>query len=734
MKILENIENSERSEQQSTVSNKEEKHTSNPFHLSKTKEKAKKVKNNLEEISDEMKQQLKGSFIHSVGVKLFVTIILGVLLCVILMGQFAYNKAEQIIEEQAIISGETAIEQLGINLDNKLLTYQDLTLSVLIDEGFHSDLESATYPKDDIEKLEAMRNITNKLQNYLFSNEDITGIALIPINDNLTTLTVGSSQVEKVNEIKQEPWFNETVKLSGQLKWLEPRPTSITHSGNAPSFAMARLLTNTSTSKADYVLLFDIRINSLQHSMERLGTPEGGEVAIIGPSFNYAIHHNTSLISQPIQFEFDKLDEVSSKNINLAGEEMLLIQSPLDTNGWFLFELIPVHTLTEDAAAIREMTVIISIVAIFIALLIALFVVINVSAPLVKIRDLLVQGADGNLKIRAQATKRKDEIGQLGRSFNLMMEKMSDLAIQTKYSAESVLNTAEVLTQASQRTASSAREIAVATEEIANGATSLAGEAERGNDITITINNQMQSVLLANEDMKLSATQVEQASLQGATFLNELMNQTTHTEELTRHMVEKVDTLSDSTKSIVQILDMLNAVNKQTNILSLNATIEAARAGSAGKGFMVVASEIRELADQSTKSIDIVGGITDKIQSEIKQTVNALTEVYPLFQQQVNSVKNANEIFEAVQIQMSKFIDKLDQVTQSVNHLERTQSILNETMSNVSAVAEQSSATSEEVASLSNEQLNVSDNLVTLSQQLSEMSQSLKESISKFKV
>lgn len=733
MKILEKFKEFGKSKQEPTSSTLEKGTAANNTGVSLAKEKIKNLKTELV-ISEEVKKQIKGSFLRSVGVKLFATIILGVLLCVTLMGQFAYTKSEEIIEEQAIISGESTIEQLGINLNNKLSTYQDLTLTVLIDQDFHKALDLAVNSTNDLEKLESMRNITTKLQNYLFSNEDITGVALIPLSDDLPTLTVGSSQMTKITEIKQEAWFEETIKLSGQLNWIETRPTSFSHNGNAPSFALARLLKNTLTNQADYVLFFDISTKTLLETIERVGATEGGEIAVIGSSLNYLVNSNSKLIAQPIQFEFDTLDEVSSKTMNIAGNEMLLIQTPLDSNGWFLFETKPVHVLTEGAAAIRELTVIISIVAVFIALFIAGFVVFNVSRPLVKIRNLLVQGADGNLNVRAKTSKRKDEIGQLGRSFNLMMEKMSDLANQTKNSAEAVLSTAEDLTQASHRTATSAREIAVATEEIANGATSLAGEAERGNDITITINDQMKSVLLANEDMKISAAQVEQASLQGTTYMSELITQTTHTEVLTRNMVEKVDTLSDSTKSIVQILDMLNAVNKQTNILSLNATIEAARAGAAGKGFMVVASEIRSLADQSSKSIDIVGEITGKIQSEIEQTVNALTEVYPLFQQQVNSVKNANEIFESVQIQMSEFINKLEQVTESVNHLERTQSILNETMSNVSAVAEQSSATSEEVASLSNEQLSVSDNLVLLSQRLNEMSQSLKESISKFKV
>jgi len=244
----------------------------------------------------------------------------------------------------------------------------------------------------------------------------------------------------------------------------------------------------------------------------------------------------------------------------------------------------------------------------------------------------------------------------------------------------------------------------------------------------------MEQVLLANKEMVQSAHQVETASEQGTAYMAELIEKTGMTEEMTREMVEKVDSLKDSTSSIVKILDVLNTVTKQTNILSLNATIEAARAGTAGRGFMVVANEIRDLADQSTQSIEVVAQITDRIQTEIGETVAVLSKAYPMFQEQIDSVKEANGIFVTVQSQMSGLITRLEDVTHSVSKLEESQVVLNDAMTNVSSVAEQSSATSEEVASLSMEQMSISDHLVSLSGQLNAVSGALKDSLSKFKV
>jgi methyl-accepting chemotaxis protein len=369
-----------------------------------------------------------------------------------------------------------------------------------------------------------------------------------------------------------------------------------------------------------------------------------------------------------------------------------------------------------------------------IATAIGYLVVRSIAQPLVTLRNLMVEGSKGNLTVRSNLKNRSDEIGELSESFNEMMAQISELAKQTALSAAEVLHTATDLTDASRKTAISAKEIAVATEEIANGATSLAVEAERGSDITGHMNDQMKNVIEANGQMAGSAVAVEKASEQGTVYMSQLIQKTGMTEEMTRSMVEKVDALKDSTGSIVKILDVLNNLTKQTNILSLNATIEAARAGAAGKGFMVVADEIRKLADQSRQSIDVVGQITAKIQGEIEETVQVLSEAYPLFHEQIASVREANQIFLTVRGQMGQFVEKLELATNSINELNQSQTVLSDAMTSVSAVAEEASATSEEVASLSSEQLGISEGLVVLSEKLDAVSKGLQESLSRFKV
>ncbi|GIP16851.1 methyl-accepting chemotaxis protein [Paenibacillus montaniterrae] len=674
--------------------------------------------------------------LQSVGLKLFVYIIGGILACVLTMGILAYNESKKIIETKVSQSSQQTITQLAVNLDNVMKKYDDITLQILVDSAFHElvdTLQSSTL--GEYEKFEATKELSNKLQSIIFGNDNIAGMALIPVNnDQLSIITAGNSQLSKVESLLEEPWIEQVQELGGRTLWLDSRANSLTSNNTMPSFGVARLLKNTSSSVAHYILLLDIPTKGILDELNKVSLGEGSQISVVNEDHNFMVHGDSASIATPAAFALDGSEHNSvSQSIEGIGD-VLLIHHKLAFASWYLVGSIPVEELVKDAIVIRTLTVQVAIAAALIAILIAIIVMLTIGKPLIQLRDLMQEGAKGNLTVRSKIRKRKDEIGQLSDSFDQMMTQITNLAVQTKTSADAVLTTASVLTDASKKTAISAKEIAVATEEIANGSTSLAVEAERGNDITLAINDQMKQVLASNEQMVQSAYEVEQASGKGTAYMAELIDKTGQTEEMTREMVTKVDALKDSTRSIVQILDVLNAVTKQTNILSLNATIEASRAGSAGRGFMVVANEIRELADQSTQSIDVVGQITGRIQNEIVETVEVLSRAYPMFQEQIHSVKEANHIFVNVQQQMGRLIAKLEEVMSSVKALEASQNVLNEAMSNVSAVAQQSSATSEEVASLSAEQLNVSDNLVLLSTELSQVSTALKETLSQFKV
>ena len=682
-------------------------------------------------------RSLKLSFNRSVGTKLFLLIFCSILLCVVTVGTFSYQISKNIIEEKVADSSMQTVTQTASKLDLMFQNLNELTMQLIFDNEIQNSLNTLNNSKQDAyEQFEAVKRIDTKFQSMLMSNTTIAAGYLIPIKEGLNPITSGASSTD-YEAIRSSAWFQEVVARGGQPLWLPAEPNGLSGSLREPALGISRLVKSTSSNQEMYVLLLEVKYSELMSQLSGLNLGQGSAIKIVNDQgrliFTEELAELTSI--NEVMFTADERQDgpFSIRSEDSSSGQVLAVFKKFNSIDWWLLGEIPVNELVKDAGQIRNITVIASLLAIVLAMGIGYMVIRMIAMPLRQLRDLMTLGERGDLTVRSTIRK-SDEIGQLAQSFNQMMAQIGSLASQTYQSASDVLQTAEALSESSKKTAVSAKEIAVATEEIAGGATSLAMEAERGSDLTDNIGRQMKHVISANNEMVVSAGNVQQSSEQGTRYMDLLIEKTGLTEEMTRSMVEKVDKLKESTGSIRKILEVLNNLTKQTNILSLNATIEAARAGAAGRGFMVVADEIRQLADQSRQSIDVVGQITETIQREIDETVSVLSEAYPIFQEQIVSVKEANQLFYSVQNQMSTFVDRLDSVTSSIGELDQSQTTLMEAMGSVSAVAEQSSATSEEVASLSTEQLSISEGLVKLSDTLEGVSNALKETLSRFKI
>ncbi len=674
---------------------------------------------------------------RSVGAKLFILFFVSVIILVSISGFTSYLTSKSTITDQVSEFSQQAIVQAKEKMDLVLNKYTELSLQFLTDAEIQETIGTIDRGTEDNFALYEMKaSLDNKLNGITMANNELHSIFYFDLEGNLVS-SGGSVTSATKTGIAEQAWFQQALE-TGNIVWLNTIPGGVMGNSQESTFGLARLIRTTSTNSDTGVLLIEIKASAFQQHLANLELGESGVKYIVNANNELIYSENQDDIGTVLEeIALAKEDgQVITEAHYYENDGNLIIHDKFhaDNNDWFLIGSVEVDELTEEATGqIMTMTSLIIGLAVLVAIGVGYVMVHMIARPLIGLRNLMNEGEQGNLSVRT-SIRSKDEIGQLGESFNRMMEQISLLVKQTNQSALDVLATATELSNVSKQTALSSKEISMATEQIASGASTLASEAEKGNGITIELGEQMRIVVDANMDMGKAAHNVRGVSEQGTGTMSELIGKTEQTEKMTRSMVEKVDKLKESTDSIRKILDMLNAIAKQTNILSLNATIEAARAGAAGKGFMVVADEIRKLADQSRQSIDVVGQITDTIQTEIAETVDVLSDAYPIFQEQISSVKDTDKLFSTVRGEMESFITKLDDVTQSLQTLESSQMTLSEAMSSVSAVSQESSATSEQVASLSNQQLSSSDGLVQMAEKLEALSKSLQEILQRFKV
>ncbi|OPH58748.1 hypothetical protein BC351_22765 [Paenibacillus ferrarius] len=661
--------------------------------------------------------------------KISLSIIASSLFFVIFMGVASYQISKNVMQTKVTDASLQTIVQAGQKLDFVYQLYQKLSLQLVMDAPLQQQVGKASnVKKDSPEYNDNMSILEATLSAYLYSNEGIQSMELFTSNGDI--IQTKSSLMSEKNYADQD-WFKAIVAKDGEPLWLSTKPKD--NRTTTPVISVGSLI-HQANSKEYYIALFDISLDIVKNQLASIQMGDSGAIQVVDGAGLVVYSQDSAQMGAasgyPIREE--SKGKKSDSFVSIDGTKQIVL-SKSEATGWFNVGIIPIHDLTKDMGVIYNLTLIVSLCALVLAAGVGYLVARMIGKPLGHIRNLMEDGAGGDLRIRVQ-TKSKDEIGQLGSSLDAMMRQITELFKQTTHSSEEVLQTAAELSVSSKHTAAAASEIAAAINEISGGASGLAAQAERGNELTMQIGEQITSVVQANEVMGIAAEEMESSSRTGTRYMEELIAKTSMTEEMTRSMVEKVDKLKDSTLSIRKVLDILSQMTKQTNILSLNATIEAARAGEAGKGFMVVADEIRKLADQSRKSIETVGHITEMIQNEVIDTVAVLSEAYPLYQEQIQSVKEADLLFKQVQGKTVSFRQQLGSVSQTVLKLEESQGVLSDTMMSVGAVSEQSLANSEQVASLSADQLSISKGLVQLSDKLEKLSVALQDSLSKFKV
>ncbi|MCM3339495.1 methyl-accepting chemotaxis protein [Paenibacillus sp. MER TA 81-3] len=673
--------------------------------------------------------------LRSVGMKLFLLFFVSITLLVGSVGLFSYSQARQIIEQQLSYSQEQTVIQAGEKLDLFFSKYAELSQQILFDQDIQSALSLATQGQklNDYGKLQIAKTIENNLKTYVFGNDALYGMYLIPVEEDGAMLFTSGLSAERLRELRHESWFKELLQQSGSKIWLPTTPNGVSGQSPNETFALARTVKSVNRGGTMYVMVMEIKSSVLKEQLV-WNDADGSFVQMVSSEGKIVYAEDTTLIDQPPQIRLTAESSAQSgrdRLVDQAGNELLGVYYRSPVTNWTLNGFTPIHTLLQDTLKIRNASWTAIVIALVVALFIGWYVMRRIGLPLQHMRDLMEEGADGHLGVR-MTERSQDEIGQVASSFNTMMSRISELVKQTGNASDSVLQTANKLSVASQHTALSAKEIVMATEEIAHGSTTLAEEAERGNEWTGLTSAKMQQVIELNVDMYGAASEVEQASQRGTGYMNELNRKTELSESMVRALVSKVDALQSSTASVRHILELLTQLAKQTNILSLNAAIEAVRAGASGRGFRVVADEIRGLADETQRSIGVVGEMTEKIGQDVEETVSMLGRVYPVFQEQLQAVQDTDTIFHDVKRQMGLFMNKLDRATEALNELDETQKVMTEAMTSVSTVAEEAAATSEEVASLSNEQVSVSNQLVGLSSELEQVSQHLSECLTQF--
>lgn len=338
---------------------------------------------------------------------------------------------------------------------------------------------------------------------------------------------------------------------------------------------------------------------------------------------------------------------------------------------------------------------------------------------------------DGDLSYRVE-TKSKDEMGELAQTFNRMAEKMQKSMNEVKDAAEKLTSSSQNLAAVSEETTAQSDEVTEAISQVATGAQSQADHLQECTLLLSDVTGYIKETASISDEIASDAIQAENEGKAGSNIVHQLNTHSENFLELAQSLISEIQDASKQSKQIHSIVETIQEIAGSTDLLALNAAIESARAGEAGRGFSVVASEVRKLAERSKNEAlriqQLVKSMTYQMELLSKETVRF--EQYRV--DQVESVQQTEKAFSSIIQNVSQINGRISQVKSAIGRVESANENLSEKLFEVSAISEESVATSEQVSASSIHQKEAIHQVNIAATELQEIALTLQEEVDQF--
>lgn len=251
----------------------------------------------------------------------------------------------------------------------------------------------------------------------------------------------------------------------------------------------------------------------------------------------------------------------------------------------------------------------------------------------------------------------------------------------------------------------SSETVSRAVADIASGSANNTENLQKQTKLTDDIQNQIETVSELASGMKKSALTTTDSAEHGNKIITKLSETTKILSQNNQNVFSIMNAFKEKSLDIVNIIDTMKGISEQTNLLSLNAAIEAARAGESGKGFAIVAQEVRKLADQSNESATHIALIITQLLQETDMAVEAVTTLNETSSEQNTLVKETEVVFNEINKNITEVSSKIYNTHEKISNISASNEKIVDAIMNLSSTSEQTMATTEETAAISQEHI-----------------------------
>ena len=533
----------------------------------------------------------------TIRTKAILATIIAALAIISVMGIYSFQSSRAILidrtfERELPASLGEVSNEINLKLETPILASKMMTLSPLMKQASLSEKNLRAY-------LESVKNEFNAISTYYVSNEAST---YYTHNGVLKTIST--------NE-QNDQWFYRFIQSDKAFEL----SLDIDAGTGIPALFVNYVVTR--NGERIGVTGIGLTLESITQLISNYSVGKSGIVFLVDKQGIIKVHPDKNLIGQSLNsigIESSLLLGSQQTIVHegvVDGKPQILGSKAMPGIGWTLITQIPKQEVLSELNGFSQTIIFMALLIAAIYTPIAAWATNKLLLPFVEVAELLQQigKGGGDLTLRLDDS-RHDEIGQIAKGYNQFVQYLSDLlkdvsntGQQISESIQSVDRMAQSMEQDIKQQTSQIEQVATAIHEMGASSDEIAqnanGAADSASKASGAINIGQKSVTVTSESIE---------------HMNQQLDDTTAI----------VNQLAQDANSIDTVLDVISGVSEQTNLLALNAAIEAARAGEQGRGFAVVADEVRTLASRSQASTEEIRGIIEQLQQRTQQAVAAI--------------------------------------------------------------------------------------------------------------
>lgn len=613
-------------------------------------------------------------------------------LFVIVVGVVSYNSASSGLIANYEESARSAVEMTAKCLDQGFSSVMSMVTEMSNDKTYKA-YALGSYKDRQQEHDLAKTNIRNAMLVKQGMSDAIYEIHVLPVADEtfLTTKTLNwDNDLESFTEEMIAAGDNYMFSNSSSILWGNEHPYIDDKIGSSAEEYIMYCSRVLKSGDLKGCVVVDIKRDYVLNILGDLNFGDECQISFSNVQ-GKTIGKNNSIVATELKLYAEAME--SEENFisgyeKVNGVNYYCMISKSEVTGAVVTVMVPKSYITQESDNIRSITMIMVVIAVIIAVAVSTLIVIAIAKNIKKSVTTLGQVAEGNLVLRKERIV-NNEFGKLRKAIINTVEKIIGLLGSVRSTMEDVSNSTEQVSNSSVQMNEMVEKVNSDIEEIGNNIEKEDKAVNFCHDRMEELSQKIKKVGVSVSDAMQGVEHTKGAIDNGMDAMNAMVDQSARTTAVTDEVRAEVMELGNKLEEINGFVGSIASIAKETNLLSLNASIEAARAGEFGRGFSVVAEEIRKLADNSAKTAKGIQKEIKEVTASAESAVTKVKEAHDIVEAQNKQVQDTIAVFDQMKEFMQEFIKSLEMIASDMEEMNGDRKRALESMREINDISSQ---------------------------------------------